>query len=128
MNWCQGLRPLLLAAFAMLPLARNAQAQDYPSKPLRMVVAFAPGGPTDAMARLIADKLGDKLGQRVIVENRPGAGGNIGYESVAKSPPDGYSLAFIDPSLTVNPVSTRRQNTMPSAISHRSRSRCEGRP
>ena len=128
MNWSQGLRPLLLAAFAMLPLARNAQAQDYPSKPLRMVVAFAPGGPTDAMARLIADKLGDKLGQRVIVENRPGGGGNIGYESVAKSPPDGYSLAFIDPSLTVNPVSTRRQNTMPSAISHRSRSRCEGRP
>jgi tripartite-type tricarboxylate transporter receptor subunit TctC len=102
MNWSQGLRPLLLAAFAMLPLARNAQAQDYPSKPLRMVVAFAPGGPTDAMARLIADKLGDKLGQRVIVENRPGAGGNIGYESVAKSPPDGHSLAFIDPSLTVN--------------------------
>ena len=128
MNWSQGLRPLLLAAFAMLPLARNAQAQDYPSKPLRMVVAFAPGGPTDAMARLIADKLGDKLGQRVIVENRPGAGANIGYESVAKSPPDGYSLAFIDPSLTVNPVSTRRQNTMPSAISHRSRSRCEDRP
>ena len=103
MNWSQGLRPLLLAAFAMLPLAGNAQAQDYPSKPLRMVVAFAPGGPTDAMARLIADKLGDKLGQRVIVENRPGAGGNIGYESVAKSPPDGYSLAFVDPSLTVNP-------------------------
>ena len=128
MNWSQGLRPLLLAAFAMPPLAGNAQALDYPSKPLRMVVAFAPGGPTDAMARLIADKLGDKLGQRVIVENRPGAGGNIGYESVAKSPPDGYSLAFIDPSLTVNPVSTRRQNTMPSAISHRSRSRCEGRP
>jgi tripartite-type tricarboxylate transporter receptor subunit TctC len=93
MNWSQGLRPLLLAAFAMLPLARNAQAQDYPSKPLRMVVAFAPGGPTDAMARLIADKLGDKLGQRVIVENRPGAGGNIGYESVAKSPADGWGVA-----------------------------------
>src|SRR6478752_7106688 len=103
MNWSQGLRPLLLAAFAMLPLAGSAQAQGYPSKPLRMVVAFAPGGPTDAMARLIADKLGEKLGQRVIIENRPGAGGNIGYESVAKSPPDGYTLAFVDPSLTVNP-------------------------
>jgi tripartite-type tricarboxylate transporter receptor subunit TctC len=68
-----------------------------------MVVAFAPGGPTDAMARLLADKLGEKLGQRVVVENRPGAGGNIGYESIAKSPPDGYSIAFVDPSLTVNP-------------------------
>ena len=68
-----------------------------------MVVAFTPGGPTDAMARLLADKLGDQLGQRVIVENRPGAGGNIGYESVARSPADGYTLAFVDPSLTVNP-------------------------
>jgi tripartite-type tricarboxylate transporter receptor subunit TctC len=94
---------LLLAAVAVLALAAGAQAQGYPSKPLRLVVAFAPGGPTDAMARLIADKLGDKLGQRVMVDNRPGAGGNIGYESVAKSPADGYSLAFVDPSLTVNP-------------------------
>jgi tripartite-type tricarboxylate transporter receptor subunit TctC len=81
----------------------GASAQGYPSRPLRMIVAFAPGGPTDAMARLLADKLGDKLGQRVVVENRPGAGGNIGYEQVAKSQPDGYTIAFADPSLTVNP-------------------------
>jgi tripartite-type tricarboxylate transporter receptor subunit TctC len=100
------LRALLraaLGALTLVGLCTAAQAQDYPSRPLRMVVAFTPGGPTDAMARLIADKLGDKLGQRVIVENRPGAGGNIGYDSVAKSPPDGYTLAFVDPSLTVNP-------------------------
>ena len=103
MNRSQGLLTLLLAAFAMLPLIAGAKGQGYPSRPLRMIVAFAPGGPTDAMARLLADKLGDKLGQRVIVENRPGGGGNIGYESVAKSPPDGYTIAFIDPSLTVNP-------------------------
>src|SRR6185369_12583845 len=100
------LRALRLGALALLALAgccAGAQAQGYPSRTIRLVVAFTPGGPTDAMARLLADKLGDKLGQRVIVENRPGAGGNIGYESVAKSPPDGYTLAFIDPSLTVNP-------------------------
>jgi tripartite-type tricarboxylate transporter receptor subunit TctC len=96
-------RALLLALLALLPVAPGALAQAYPTKPLRLVVAFAPGGPTDAMARLIADKLGDKLGQRVMVDNRPGAGGNIGYESVAKSAADGYSLAFVDPSLTVNP-------------------------
>jgi tripartite-type tricarboxylate transporter receptor subunit TctC len=99
-------RRTLLAALATIPLAgwrTAAQAQGYPSRPLRMVVAFAPGGPTDAMARILADKLGEKLGQRVVVENRPGAGGNIGYEAVAKSAPDGYTIAFVDPSLTVNP-------------------------
>ncbi len=106
MQWSSISRALWLTALALLSLAGpcdTAQAQGYPSRPLRMVVAFAPGGPTDAMARLLADAMGDKLGQRVIVENRPGAGGNIGYESVAKSPPDGYTIAFIDPSLTVNP-------------------------
>src|SRR4051812_20749867 len=99
------LRALRLGALALLALAgccAGAQAQGYPSRTIRLIVAFTPGGPTDAMARLLADKLGDKLGQRVIVENRPGAGGNIGYEPVAKSPPDGYTLAFVDPSLTVN--------------------------
>ena len=68
-----------------------------------MIVAFAPGGPTDSLARLVADKLGEKLGERIVVENRPGAGGNIGYELTARAAADGYTLAFADPSLTVNP-------------------------
>jgi tripartite-type tricarboxylate transporter receptor subunit TctC len=100
------LRTLPLAAIALMTLAGMqdaAQSQSYPSRPVRMVVAFAAGGPTDALARLVADKLGEKLGQRVVVENRAGAGGNIGYETVAKSAPDGYTLAFADPSITVNP-------------------------
>jgi tripartite-type tricarboxylate transporter receptor subunit TctC len=102
MNW--NLRTLALAAIALLAGIQDAaHAQSYPSRPVRMVVAFAAGGPTDALARLLADKLGEKLGQRVIVENRPGAGGNIGYETVARSAPDGYTLAFADPSITVNP-------------------------
>ena len=78
---------LLLVAAA----AAAAQAQDFPSRPIRMVIAFPAGGPTDFVGRLIADKLKDTLGQ-VIIENKPGANGAIGADFVAKSPPDGYTL------------------------------------
>ena len=78
---------LLLVAAA----APAAQAQDFPSRPIRMVIAFPAGGPTDFVGRLIADKLKDTLGQ-VIIENKPGANGAIGADFVAKSPPDGYTL------------------------------------
>ena len=79
---------------ACLPLfaAAAALAQEYPAKPVRIVVPFAPGGASDGLARIVSDKLGRKLGQQFVVENRGGAGGLIGSELVAKSPPDGYTL------------------------------------
>ena len=70
-----------------------AQAQPYPSKPVRIIVPFPPGNTTDIMSRLIAPKMAERLGQQVIVENRPGASGMLGLDYVAKSPPDGYTIA-----------------------------------
>lgn len=75
-----------------LVLAGVAHAQNYPTKTVRLVVPLVAGGPTDLLARLIAQALGERLGQQMIVENRPGAGGNIGAEFVAKAPADGYTL------------------------------------
>ena len=79
-------------AFVALPLA--ASGQPFPSKPIRIVVAFPPGGATDLMARTVAAKLQDRTGQPGVVENKPGASGMIGTEFVAKSPPDGYTLVM----------------------------------
>jgi len=81
----------IIAAFALTNIAASADNQ-YPSKAVRIVVSFAAGGPTDTVARVIGAKLGDMLGQQFFVENRTGAGGNIGADMAAKSPPDGYTL------------------------------------
>ena len=84
----------LSAALAFLGLAGAAHAQDYPSRTVKIVVAFPAGGPTDFVARMLADKLKGALGQSVIIENKLGANAAIGAESVAKSDPDGYTLFF----------------------------------
>lgn len=83
---------LRLILAVTLAVAGIANAQNYPTKTVRLVVPLVAGGPTDLLARLIAQPLGERLGQQVIVDNRPGAGGNIGAEMVAKSPADGYTL------------------------------------
>jgi len=94
----------IAALLAVLALASPASAQDYPSRTIRMVVAFPAGGPTDFVARLLADKLKSILGQSVIIENKPGANAAIGADYVAKSEPDGYTLFFTTSSaVSINP-------------------------
>jgi len=98
-------RRLALAALLLVVTIPAAQAQDYPSRPLRLVVAFTAGGTTDFVARLLADKMKGPLGQSVIVENKPGANGAIGAEFVAKSDPDGYTLFFTTAgAVAINPA------------------------
>jgi tripartite-type tricarboxylate transporter receptor subunit TctC len=93
----------LAAGLAGVPLfARSGRAQTYPARPVRIVVGFAPGGAADITARLIAQWLTDQLGQQFIVENRPGAGTNIGTEAVINSPADGYTLLLVSVANTVN--------------------------
>ncbi|GAA5235651.1 tripartite tricarboxylate transporter substrate binding protein [Verticiella sediminum] len=85
-----------------LALCAGAQAADWPARPITMIVPFAVGGSTDATARLLADRLGKELGQSVVVDNRPGAGGNIGGSLVAKAKPDGYTLLLHTSTMTTN--------------------------
>jgi tripartite-type tricarboxylate transporter receptor subunit TctC len=90
----------------LLILAGTALAQPYPSKPIRMVVAFPPGGPVDIVARLLAPKITEALGQQIVVENRAGAGGNVPTQQVAKAPADGYTLLMHSSAYAVNPSLT----------------------
>jgi tripartite-type tricarboxylate transporter receptor subunit TctC len=92
---------LLVLAFACLA-AGSAAAQAYPSRPIRLIVPFTPGGTNELLARLIGQKFQEKWGQPVLFENKPGAGGNIGADAVAKSAADGYTLLFGTNTLTMN--------------------------
>lgn len=101
-------RPLAagMLLFGALFADFTAQAQDttgYPTRPVKIVVPFAPAGPTDVMARLIAQKLSDSLGKQFYIENHPGAGGNLGMSLVANAAPDGYTLLLVSSSVVVNP-------------------------
>ena len=99
-------------AFLMF-FSASALAQDWPTKPLRMILPFPPGGGTDILGRLIAERLSAGLGQAVIAENRGGAGGNVGAEAAARSAPDGYTIVLVAPSLAISPSLYSRINYDP---------------
>jgi tripartite-type tricarboxylate transporter receptor subunit TctC len=94
---------LVKAAALVLGLTASAAAQDYPTKPIRLIIPFPPGGSNDVVGRMVALQLGDRLGKQVVVDNRGGAGGIIGTEAAAKSAPDGYTLLIISIAHAVSP-------------------------
>ena len=93
---------LATGAAAMLAMPRVASALDYPTRPVRIIAGFPPGAAPDILARLVGQELSERLGQQFVVENRPGAGSNIGTEIVAKAPPDGYTLLLVVSSNAIN--------------------------
>jgi tripartite-type tricarboxylate transporter receptor subunit TctC len=98
------LRSIAIAAALALGFASGASAQQYPTKPVRLIVPYTPGGGVDIMARLASPKLAERMGAQFVVENRAGGGTIIGTEVVARAAPDGYTLLFANPALTASPA------------------------
>src|ERR1700675_1648406 len=113
--WSARIRTLLLAAFAALFAGTmSARSADYPSRPVMLVVAFTPGGPSDVLARIVGKKMEELLGAPFVIENRPGAGGNLAAETVARAAPDGYTLLMGNNSiLATNESLYKRLNYSP---------------
>src|SRR5947208_837486 len=106
-----------IAALLFCGISANASAQAYPTKPIRLVVGFAPGGAADTVARSVGEALGRELGQPIVIENRAGAGSSIAAENVARSAPDGYSLLIASPSsISVNPALNPKLNYRPQDL------------
>lgn len=95
-------RRAVIAAGALFAFPAISRAETYPSRPIRWIVGYTPGGTTDVLARLIANPLGKRLGQQLVVENRPGAGNNIGTEIVVTAEPDGHTLLLVNPANGIN--------------------------
>lgn len=106
----------LTAATFLALTGAPVSAATFPEKPIRLIVAFSPGGPTDVLARLVAKRLGDGLGQQVVVENKPGAGGNIAAEMVANAPADGYTLLYNSSSIAISPALFGNEKLNPGKI------------
>ena len=97
------MKRMILCAIALLAIALQAHAQSYPTRPIRIVVPFGPGGFTDVAARILQKELAPAIGQPIVIENKPGAGSTIGTTDVARSAPDGYSLVMISTTHVISP-------------------------
>ena len=102
----RAVRAICLSIFLIITCAAAtcALAAGYPSRPVHLVISYQPGGIVDFAGRVLAQQLGQLLDQSIVVDNRPGAGGIVGVDSVAHAAPDGYDLVLIDPSIVTNPV------------------------
>lgn len=107
---CSFVRGIVLAAFASCLLVPQGWAQSYPTRAVRMILPFPPGGPTDITGRVIAQKMSEQLGQSVVPDNRPGAAGNIGLELAAKASPDGYTIVLTAPPIAISPSLYKKLN------------------
>src|SRR5688572_3608872 len=108
MNALTTLRACAALSVIALTAPLSALAQAYPAKPIRMIVPFAPGGNTDIIARVFAPKMGELLGQQIIIDNRGGAGSTIGTDAAARAAPDGYTLVTVSAAHTINPAMIRK--------------------
>ena len=94
---------LTAASVCHAQVASTSSGQDWPNKPIRMLVGFPPGGPTDVVARLVSDKLSTQIGQRIVIDNRPGAAGNIAVEILTKANADGHTLLYSSNAIALSP-------------------------
>src|SRR6188768_2223004 len=99
----QFLKCVGVALAAFVSVTTPALAQTFPNKTVRMILPFPPGGPSDILGRAMSQKLTEQMGQQVIADNRPGAGGNLGLELTAKAPPDGYTMVLSSPLIALSP-------------------------
>ena len=109
----KGKGTVVALALIALAAAGAVHAQQYPSKPIRLILPFAPGGPSDIVGRVLSQKLSEQMAQQVITDNRAGAGGNLGLELAAKAPPDGYTLVIASPTLAISPSLYKKLNYDP---------------
>jgi tripartite-type tricarboxylate transporter receptor subunit TctC len=113
LGMCRRFISCCIAAMALAATASQSHAQNYPNRPIRIIVPFAAGGGSDIVTRIVANKLSERLGQAVIIDNRGGAGGNIGMEAGAHAAPDGYTLTVLTQNIAVNPHIYKELNFKP---------------